>query len=223
LKKVILVFASIVLVISGVAAVSAYEAHIVNVKAHVENALTVTPLELDWETVFPQEWFKEHVTISLSESAMAATNSTITTNPLTSVSYAIWVEDKLMVEPDTYYPWIGDWLWVAVDPTQQAVPFEVPADWYYVGPRPAGPAPIATNTGLTGTLSLNNMSDQLAVLFCAPVFEGYYNELTDADYKPDWWPYEEWAPIATDDPRHIPDGVDLGIDIKIQVTDITRS
>lgn len=225
MKKVILVIAAFVLVASGVAAVSAYEAHVVNVKAKVENALTVSPLELDWGTVFPQEWFKEHVTISLSGSAI--TELTDATSPLVSVSYAIWVEDKEILDDagaptGTYYEWIGDWLWVAIDPTQTTEPFEVLAEWYYVDARPAGTAPVATDTGLTGTLDTNNRSDQLAVVFCVPVFEGFYNELTDAEYKPLWWPHAQWDPILKTDSRWIPGGIELGADLKIQVTDISR-
>ncbi len=224
MKKVILSITALMMLLSSVAAVSAYEAHIVNVKAHVENALTVEPLELDWGTVFPQEWFKEHVVIALSTSAIAEFDD----DDLLWVTYDIWVEDKAITDNVTgnvtgYYEWIGDWLWLAIDPLQVSEPFETPSEWYYVGARPVGTAPVATNTGLSGNLSSpGNLSDQLAVLFLTPVFEDYYNALTDAGYKPDWWPFEDWAPIPKGDPRHIPGGVDLGADIKIQVTGIAR-
>jgi predicted porin len=39
MKKAILILAALMLVASGVAAVSAYEAHVVNVRSHVENAI----------------------------------------------------------------------------------------------------------------------------------------------------------------------------------------
>ena len=56
MKKVVLGLAALVLIVSGVAAVSAYEAHIINVKAKVENALTVGVSRLNYGTVFPEEF-----------------------------------------------------------------------------------------------------------------------------------------------------------------------
>jgi len=59
---------ALVAVVAGVAAMSAYEAHIINVTAHIENALTVDTYELDFGTVFPQEYLERNFTVSLSES-----------------------------------------------------------------------------------------------------------------------------------------------------------
>ena len=47
LKKIPLLFGAVALAVSGVAAVSAYESHIVNVQAHVENAMTVPSDAID--------------------------------------------------------------------------------------------------------------------------------------------------------------------------------
>jgi hypothetical protein len=69
MKKVILIFSAIVLVASGVAAVSAYEAHVINVKAHVENALSVNTSDVNFGTVFPQEWIVKKRSVELSQSA----------------------------------------------------------------------------------------------------------------------------------------------------------
>ena len=71
MKKVLLVLGALMMVLSGVAAVSAYEAHIINVTAHVENALDVTPRSIDFGTVFPQEWFTKDVSITTSISFCA--------------------------------------------------------------------------------------------------------------------------------------------------------
>ncbi|MDH4140931.1 MAG: hypothetical protein OEV43_10230 [Coriobacteriia bacterium] len=49
---------------------AAFEAHIVNVKAHIENALEVTPKEIDFGVVFPQESLDATFTVALSESFM---------------------------------------------------------------------------------------------------------------------------------------------------------
>ena len=69
-KKILFSLATILFVIGGVAAFSAYEAHVINVTAHIENALKITPAsgELDFGTVFPQEYLEERIWITTSES-----------------------------------------------------------------------------------------------------------------------------------------------------------
>lgn len=47
---------------------AAFEAHTVNVKAHIENALRVTPKEMDFGIVFPQERFDGEFCVHLSDS-----------------------------------------------------------------------------------------------------------------------------------------------------------
>jgi len=49
---------------------AAFEAHPVNVKAHIENALRVEPKEIDFGIVFPQESLEGTYTVGLSESFM---------------------------------------------------------------------------------------------------------------------------------------------------------
>jgi len=67
-KKLILGLAAVVVVVAGVAAMSAYEAHVINVTAHIENALYVHPDEIAFGTVFPQEYVKADLTVQMSES-----------------------------------------------------------------------------------------------------------------------------------------------------------
>jgi hypothetical protein len=50
-----------------------------------------------------------------------------------------------------------------------------------------------------------------------PVFEGYYNPWTDVPVKPSG--LDAPTVILTGD-RNVPDGIMLGVDLKIQVTDI---
>lgn len=71
-KKIILTIGTILVVVASVAAFSAFEAHVINVTAHIENALSVDPHELEFGTVFPQEYLEKNFTISLSESFQAA-------------------------------------------------------------------------------------------------------------------------------------------------------
>lgn len=67
-KKIILGLVAGIIVVAGVAAISAYEAHIINVTAHIENALYVHDQELTFGTVFPQEYLTKQFTVELSKS-----------------------------------------------------------------------------------------------------------------------------------------------------------
>lgn len=52
----------------GVVGMSAFEAHIINVTAHIENALSVNTEPIVFGTVFPQEYFEKPFNINLSRS-----------------------------------------------------------------------------------------------------------------------------------------------------------
>lgn len=67
-KKIALALVAAVAVVGGVAAMSAYEAHVINVTAHIENALSVPTKEISFGTVFPQEYVDETFTMTLSQS-----------------------------------------------------------------------------------------------------------------------------------------------------------
>ena len=67
-KKILLGLVAIVAVAGGVAAMSAFEAHVINVTAKIENALAVSAEPIDFGTVFPQEYFEEEICIELSQS-----------------------------------------------------------------------------------------------------------------------------------------------------------
>ena len=54
-KKILLGLVAVLIVISGVAGMSAFEAHVINVTAKIENALKVDTTPIDYGTVFPQE------------------------------------------------------------------------------------------------------------------------------------------------------------------------
>ena len=126
MKKVILISTALVMVLSGVAAVSAYEAHIINVTAKVENALTVSPDE-DWDlgTIFPQEFFTKHYTVSLSTSFLAQKWVTEweEVGRVNAVEIEFWAEEKEKTAyipevldppapavPATYYAWMGEFM-----------------------------------------------------------------------------------------------------------------
>jgi len=67
-KKILLGLATAVVVVGGVAAMSAFEAHVINVTAKIENALSVPTEPIEFGTVFPQEYVIEDFTINLSGS-----------------------------------------------------------------------------------------------------------------------------------------------------------
>jgi len=67
-KKIIMGLVAVVVIAGGVAGMSAFEAHVINVTAKIENALSVMPEEIAFGTVFPQEHLEKPLTISLSDS-----------------------------------------------------------------------------------------------------------------------------------------------------------
>ena len=86
-KKIIFPLVTAAAIVAGVAVFSAFEAHVINVTAHIENALSVSTHGIDFGTVFPQEMVDEPFTISLSDSFKAETN-------VGDVSYKLVQKDK---------------------------------------------------------------------------------------------------------------------------------
>ena len=70
-KKFALTLIAFVAVAAGVAGLSAFEAHVINVTAKIENALQVSADSIDFGTVFPQEELDKEVSISLSRSFLS--------------------------------------------------------------------------------------------------------------------------------------------------------
>ena len=71
-KKIILSLAVVAALALGVVGMSAFEAHIINVTAHIENALSVNTEPIVFGTVFPQEYLEKPFNINLSSSFRAA-------------------------------------------------------------------------------------------------------------------------------------------------------
>ena len=69
-KRILLFSAAFVAVAVGVVGMSAFEAHVINVTAQIENALSVIPDEIIFGTVFPQEEIDKNFKITLSSSFM---------------------------------------------------------------------------------------------------------------------------------------------------------
>ena len=70
-KKLILGFASIATILVMLPMFAAFEAHVINVTAQIENALLVHPEGLEYGTVFPQEHLLTSFFISFSNSFSA--------------------------------------------------------------------------------------------------------------------------------------------------------
>ena len=94
-KKIILSLATLVAVIAGITGMAAFEAHVINVTAKIENALSVMPNEIVFGTVFPQEYVEEELVISLSESFIGETR-------VDDVNYVI--KQKPKVRPSDQNP-----------------------------------------------------------------------------------------------------------------------
>jgi hypothetical protein len=234
MKKVILILAAIVLVASGVAAVSAYEAHVINVKAHVENALSVNTSDVNFGTVFPQEWIVKHREIKLSTSACDELE-----DDLVAVNFSFFAEwkecDNAMgyfydgqawdAGTENYCQWMGDFLYVGFDVDGSAPQMAL------IGPALA-PPPSAQP--ITPAAAMGQLTDcdahQLYIGIDVPVFEGFYNPLTDPEPKPSGkndptYIVPDGSRMYVDmaeHPAYDPEGMNFGVDLKIQVTGIER-
>lgn len=223
MKKVILGLAGLVMLVSGVAMVSAYEAHIINVTAHVEKALNVDPSSVNFGTVFPEEWFTRNVFVGLSTSFCADTQTRA--KRVYFKVYAAWKPDGA----GGYYPWLGDALYLGFF-ADQVPPANLLADnLTNVGPAPAGPPgfkPVLGGTQfVVNKFPLPPDVSYLVIGLDVPVFETYWNEDTDVATKPSGLSGPSYVipkklPDGSDNPAWAPSGVDLGVDIIIQVTNI---
>jgi hypothetical protein len=213
-KKAILIVAALMLVVSGVAAVSAYEAHLINVKAHVENALLVNTDELDFGTVFPEEWLVAHRTVQLSESAVGEWEA----DRLQAVEVKIFAECKPHPEGG-FYNWMGYFTYVGWNVDDNA------NNMILVGDPPAQ-CPGAVEVAGPFVLD-SDLPNNLYIAIDVPVFEGYYNELTDPTPKPSGlnaptYIIKKFLDDGSPNPLWDPNGVDFGVDIKVQVVNIVR-
>ena len=75
MKKVLLSLGAVAAVAIALPMFSAFEAHVINVIAQIENALQVNATEIDFGTVFPQEHLEKPLLVSLSRSFMTETDA----------------------------------------------------------------------------------------------------------------------------------------------------
>jgi len=215
-KKVILIITAILMVASGVAAVSAYEPHTVNVLAKVENAISVSTNETDFGTVFPEEWLSQHFTANLSGSFCEQER-------VNSVNITVWAEWKAQ-DDGTPYPWLGEAMYIECNGAQGYIGANLTMPF---GAQPALDASGAHMQALLDKDPATDTEDQVTihVWLDVPVFFDSYNENTDVPDKPraDW--ADDLAGLLPGEPSMIlptgtPQGYEMGLDLKIQVVDI---
>jgi len=211
-KKVLLLVSALLIVFSGVAAVSAYEGHLVNVKAHVENAIAVTADHFDFGIVFPEEKLETDIYVGLSESFLAQQR-------YSTVEYKVYWERKPVPDgvevckPETidgidYYQMIREYVRVMIDGDELD-------GWADNGKG-------AFEADYLGVLNMSDICDTINLSIDPPVFDEWYNELTDPRMPsgilgPDQYCLEDEVVCGED--VKVPHA-DLGDDLKIQVTDI---
>jgi hypothetical protein len=219
-------FCAVVVVLSGVAMVSAYEAHTVNVTCKVENAITceAPSLGLNFGTVFPEEWVTEDFDFGVSASFCGWPEQ----DRVFFIDYRIDILRKPIpdTDPVEYYEWLGDCLYIginAVDKWPTTATHPGPGDLEWVG---SGTPPIFITTGTLEKAYPGNLGDPqhtVTVGLDVPVFEGFWNDLTDALACPDGKPSGKDTPtVELTGSRNVPGGIELGADIVIQVTDIYK-
>jgi len=109
--------------IAGIVGISAYEAHVVNVTATIENATQIDTKILDFGTVFPEEKLVQNATLSMSRSFIEETAAD-------GISYVIRQKPKCW-NGDPGNPLFGivtekDGVYVCVDENYKILPMLCP-------------------------------------------------------------------------------------------------
>lgn len=225
IKRGITVLATMMALLSGVGMVSAFEAHTINVKAHVENAIQVDTTEVLFGTVFPEEWRFAQFDVGFSDSFCAIDGSQ---DRHDFIFYEIWLLEKPLDPADPTgpkFPWLGDALYFGIDVT---VANPKAPDLTPVGPTgpplllnifdPQVGAPSTTHS-LSKLPAAFDKFDTITVGIDVPVFEGFWNKFTDVMEKDSGLTTGPTVVIdKLDDDRYFPDGVTLGADIVFQLT-----
>jgi len=161
MKKVLIGMTAIALAVATVPMFAAYEAHVINVTAHIENALDVSTYDIAFGTVFPQEYVEKAFNIALSESFMGAGRvddveykivQKLKPCPVHKVSCGPACEALAPDDPS------------CVPDTIDATP-HYPTGWHYLS---LCPFLSKTNTETDGTVSQNDTSHPSYYIDAAP-------------------------------------------------------
>jgi hypothetical protein len=211
MKKVIFLFAALMAVFSCIAAVSAYEGHMVDVKAHVENALMVQKAEVDFGITFPEEKVESQFLVGLSQSFRDQTR-------YSTVEYAMYWEPKPIgdhdvvdLDQDGFFAPI--WPFIAVSVGDKDYDMKDYVD------KGNGLILIGSNK----LYLVGNECDMIHFVFDPPVFEGWYNVLTDPRTPSGILAVGQFYTTVEEAScgfEAVVPHADLGSNFKIQVTDI---
>lgn len=180
------------LVIAGAAAFSAFEAHVVNVTARIENGLLVDTTPINFGTVFPQEYLTHNIEVKLSDSFLDA-------GRVDDVEYVIKQKPKVKqpcrLDAVTQGPSVLD-LALGIKTAQaQTAPCDPNAN-----PTPGDPYAIIHVTGLGNN---NDTFDGPAWEFCEKYLpeNAPYNETQQSLLNNVYWNYC-YLPLANSLSKH---------------------
>ena len=175
MKKAIFIFAALLMMVSSIAAVSAYESHIVDIKAHVENAL-IAEQEYDFGINFPEESRQGTVLIGLSESFLSENQTRVST-----VKYSICWEwkpigdhDALDSDNDTFFEPIWPYITVSDGESEANNKDEAPLHTWVTVANAVASGELFRTSPTSGDLI-----DEWHLIFDVPVFDDWYNPSTD--------------------------------------------
>ncbi len=220
MKKIILIAGSLVAIICSVVAFSAFEAHVINVTAHIANALRVYPPnhKLSFGTVFPQEYQKDSIVITTSDD-FCNDNCRVST-----------VDYKIVQKPKCWNNNPADPKYAPVNYWNDECPegfVKMPLLCEYLSKTPEDPADQEPFND-TGVLAFHNISeiatgsinkdvdpfDEWIIDLAVPCFEGMCSQDWDefvASHNPQANPNDYILPVELE-------GKDFGCDLWIEVT-----
>lgn len=223
------------LVIAGAAAFSAFEAHVVNVTATIQNATDINTSALTFGTVFPQEILHQPVTLSLS--------SSFTGSGALGVDYVIKQKPKCQLNTEVAHD-TGLPQYATVTENASGV-FRCADDRYHMMPLlcpylsktsdvntdhsvPAFHGPttlaawtdaVASSTAAVGHLTQNNPSTTWDIDLHVPCFQG--------ECAQDWASYVHTANINAEPNAYMADinnkGEQMGCDLWYELTSVNRA
>jgi len=224
MKKILFGLVAVVVVAGGVAGMSAYEAHVINVTAHVENALTTHSDPLHFGTVFPQEYLERNFTISLSNSFQTSQREDLVRYKIVQKPKCECTEDPANTElcphgeyaavdyathlcPENYVMMEDLCEFLSKLPTAETPDGESGVPSYYEEGNPDSCVPRGENDPrlhvALGVLGAGDLSDEWAVDLKVPPVEGYIGQ--------------DWPETCAD--WTVPtDGADYGCDLWVEVT-----
>jgi len=171
MKKIIMLVAALLVIASGIMAVGAYEGHLVDVKAHVENAIGVSNYDVTFGTVFPEAEIETYFQIGLS-------NSFLNQCRYSTVNYELWWEPKPIPAGANVCDPDGDGNYTPIYPY-----IDVMIDSSAPGTMDPKRVELLDGDAVAiGTGSLNKQGDAcdyIHLLLDPPVFACYVNSLTD--------------------------------------------